>query len=332
MAVDPFVGLDPNQVGAMGGDAIRAAGTLTKIASQIDGVVSGVSGAVPPPEDFGATIRGVAKTLSAAGTTARTKADNARAELTNIEAAFPPALAVDPDKPLFSFSNFLNPTSDEFGQVPLGISGFLFSKYGKGLSSPLYLPDEDAPRPTATQVLLYGPDGEPLLTREVPLLERQYSLQTLRGMRMDPVNVPGWADGASKALGVAGAGLSIYGAAQSQWDQDAAEFPHMSTGEHILRAATTGVVVGGSGAAGGWAGAEVGAEIGASVCAETGPGALICGGAGALIGGFVGSKLGETAGADLEQAGETAGKGLVSAGKTAWHGITHGISDAVSWL
>lgn len=320
MAVDPFVGLDPDKVGAMGGDTIRAADALTKIASQIDDVISGVGGAVPPP-DVSATIRGVARNLAAAGAAARTRADNARAELTTIEAAFPPALAVDPDKPLFSFSNFLNPTSDEFSQIPLGISGFLFSKYGKGLSSPLWLPDEGGPRPTVTQVLLYGPDGEPLLTREVPLLERQFSLQTLRGMRMDPVNVPAWADGASKVLGAVGVGLSIYGAAQSQWDQDAAEFPHMSTGEHILRAAATGAVVGGSTAAGGWAGAATGAEIGATVCAETGPGALICGGAGALIGGFVGSKVGAAAGSEIE-------KGATD----AWHGITHGFHDVVSWL
>lgn len=133
--------------------------------------------------------------------------------------------------------------------------------------------------------------------------------------------MPTWADGASKALGVVGAGLSIYGAGQTQWDQDAREFPHMSTGEHIFRAAATGVVVGGSSAAGGWAGAEVGAEIGATVCAETGPGALICGGAGALIGGFVGSKLGQAAGSEIE-------KGA----KDAWHGISHGFHKLVSWL
>lgn len=320
MAVDPFVGLDPDRVGAMGGDSIRAAGALTKIASQIDGVIGGVSGAVPAP-DVCATIRSVARNLAAAGAAARTRADNARDELTSIEAAFPPAIAMDPDKNQFSFSNFLNPTSDSFGQVPLGISGFLFSKYGKGLSSPLWLPDEGAPQPTVTQVLLYGPDGEPLVTRELPLLGRQFSLQTLRGMSMDPVNVPTWAGGASRALGLAGAGLSIYGSAQSQWDQDAREFPHMSTGEHILRAAATGAVVGGSGAAGGWAGAEVGAEIGATVCAETGPGALICGGAGALIGGFVGSKVGQAAGAEIE-------KGATD----AWHGITHGFRKVMSWL
>lgn len=94
----------------------------------------------------------------------------------------------------------------------------------------------------------------------------------------------------------------------------------MSTGEHILRATASGVVVGGSGAAGGWAGAEVGAEIGATR-AETGPGALICGGAGALIGGFVGSKVGQAAGSEIE-------KGA----KDAWHGISHGFHKLVSWL
>jgi hypothetical protein len=39
VAVDPFVGLDPNQVGAMGGDTIRAADALTQVAGQIDGVI-----------------------------------------------------------------------------------------------------------------------------------------------------------------------------------------------------------------------------------------------------------------------------------------------------
>lgn len=133
--------------------------------------------------------------------------------------------------------------------------------------------------------------------------------------------MPDWASGASKALGAGGAALSIFGAGYSQWQQDSAENPHMSTGEHIARAAATGTLVGGGGAAGGWAGAEFGAEIGASVCAETGPGALICGGAGALIGGFAGSKLGEAAGSEIE-----------SAGTSAWHGITHGIGKVVSWL
>ena len=172
-----------------------------------------------------------------------------------------------------------------------------------------------------TQVLLYGPDGEPLLTRELPLLERQFSLQTLRGFSMEPVNVPSWADTAAKGLGAAGAVLTIFGAGESQWEQDAREFPHMSTGEHIFRATTTGLFVGGGGAAGGWMGAEAGAEIGAALCIETGPVALACGAAGALIGGFIGSK-----------AGEEVGSGLETAAKDAWHGLEHGVSKVLSWL
>jgi hypothetical protein len=316
MGVNAFVGLDPDKVGAMGGDTIRAADSLLATAGTIDQVLSTVSDVAPPPQVTGA-LRGVARDLNSAGTQARAKADSYREELSLIEAVFPPALFADPDKPFFSFSNFLNPLSDEFGQIPIGLSGFLFSHYGLGLSRPLWLPDPNAPLPTVKVPALFGPDGEVLLTREIPLLERQFSLQTLRGFRMDPVNVPGWAGAASKGLFVAGAAISIFGAADTQWQQDGKEYPHMSTPARVGSAALTGVMVGGGAAVGGWAGAEVGAEVGAAVCIETGPIALACGAAGALIGGFIGSKLGEDAGSALE-----------TAGKDAWHGIT----KAFSWL
>ena len=322
MGVDPFVGLDPDKLGAMAGDTIRAADALSQTASQIDAVIAGVSGAVPPPAPaVGATLRGIASSLTAAATSARTTADHFRDELSLIETGLPLAYFVDPDKTFFSLSHFLDPASDEFGQVPLGVSAFLFSKYGGGLSRPLWLPDEGAGYPTVTQVVLYGPDGEPLLTREIPLLERQFSLQTLKGMNIDPVNVPEWADTASRGLAVVGTGLSIFGAGQSQWEQDSKEFPNMSTGEHVARAATTGAFVGGGAAAGGWMGAETGAEIGAAACVETGPVALACGAAGALIGGFIGSKFG----AEVGSGAETVAKG-------AWHGLEGGAKKVFSWL
>jgi hypothetical protein len=316
MGVNAFVGLDPDQVGAMGGDTIRAADSLLTTSGKIDQILGTVSNVAPAPQVTG-TLRGVARDLNTAGTQARNQADSYREELNLIELVFPPALFVDPDKSLFSVSNFINPTSDEFGQIPIGLSGFLFSHYGLGLTRPLWLPAPGAPLPTIKVPALFGPDGEVLLTKEIPLLERQFSLQTLRGFRMDPVSVPGWADVASKGLFVVGATLSIFGAADSQWQQDAKEYPHMSIPQRIGSAALTGVMVGGGTAVGGWAGAEVGAEIGAAVCIETGPIALACGAAGALIGGFIGSKLG----ADV-------GSGLESAGKAAWHGIT----KVFSWL
>ncbi len=316
MGVNAFVGLDPDQVGAMGGDTIRAADSLLTAAGRIDQILSSVSDVAPAPQVTG-TLRGIARDLNTAGTQARTKADSYREDLSLIEAVFPPALFADPDKQLFSLSNFVNPTSDEFGQIPIGLSGFIFAHYGSGLTRPLWLPDTGAPLPTISVPSLFGPDGEVLLTKEIPLLERQFSLQTRSGFRLDPVNVPKWAGTASKGLFWVGAALSVFGAADSQWQQDAKEYPQMSTPERVGSAALTGVAVGGGTALGGWAGAEVGAEVGAAVCIETGPIALAFGAAGALIGGFIGSKLGADAGAAVE-----------SAGKEAWHGI----KKVFSWL
>jgi len=169
--------------------------------------------------------------------------------------------------------------------------------------------------------LLVWPDGEVLLTSEIPVPEQPFSQQTLRGFRMDPVNVPGWAGVASKALFVVGGGINIFGSADSQWQQDAMEHPLMSTVGRIGSAALTGVTVGGGETAGTWAGAETGAGWGAAACSEVPVAILPCGAAGALLGGFAGSKV-----------GGAFGSGVESLAKNAWHEISDGGQLDREWL
>ncbi|EMY32661.1 hypothetical protein D477_019066 [Arthrobacter crystallopoietes BAB-32] len=112
----------------------------------------------------------------------------------------------------------------------------------------------------------------------------------------------------SKALGVAGVGLAIYGAYGDQYNEDLAEHPEWSESQRQRSAVTNAAVVGGSSAAGGWAGAAIGAQWGATIGMAGGPvGAVVGGIVGGAIGGFVGSQAGEMVGEAIMDVGDAVG-------------------------
>src|SRR5260370_42686093 len=97
MGVNAFVGLDPDQVGAMGGDTIRAADSLLTTSGKIDQILGTVSNVAPAPQASG-TLRGVDRDLNTGGTRARNQADSEREELDLIQRVVMPAQFVDRDK------------------------------------------------------------------------------------------------------------------------------------------------------------------------------------------------------------------------------------------
>ena len=108
-----------------------------------------------------------------------------------------------------------------------------------------------------------------------------------------------------RSLFVAGAALTVYDSAASQWDQDEKYHPEWNTGQRVASASYSAATEGGGAVAGAWAGGEIGAMVGSFVpipIVGTVGGALV----GAAIGGFIGSK---------------AGKAIGDLGKSAWHSL-----------
>lgn len=225
--------------------------------------------------------------------------------------------------------------SDEFGAIPLGTAAELFNRYrvltypGTGAAIPDIplvetLPVDDVVKDikvvrTPTGLLVpVGSSGDPNMKVpgdiETPGWEKDGLLVT------DP-DAPGklaWADAAGKGLFVVGAGLTLYGSWDEQWERDKVLHPDWSTGDRVASAATNTVVVGGSTVAGAWAGAETGAEAGAVIGSFVGPEGTIVGGVvGGVVGGFVGSKAGHAVGTALKDAGS----GVAHGATKVWHSI-----------
>jgi len=218
--------------------------------------------------------------------------------------------------------------SDEFGSFVLGTAQGLLERYRQ---FSLYVP-----KPGVTPPLHLGPLSEPpsflfqgktyvkspgglLLPNHLPVDDP--ALRALvqasdgpgwfkPGERAFVTNPefgrpPTWAKVGGRSLFVVGAGLSIYDAAASQWEQDDLYHPEWSTEQKVASATYSAATEGGGAIAGAWAGGEIGAVVGSFVpipVVGTLGGALI----GAGIGGFIGSK---------------AGKALGDAGKSAWHSL-----------
>jgi len=101
-----------------------------------------------------------------------------------------------------------------------------------------------------------------------------------------------------RALGVAGAALTLGSAAADQWKEDSQTHPEWSTTQKAVSAGKTTLFEGGGAVAGAWGGAVVGAEVGAVIGSIIpGPGTAIGGIVGGLIGGAIGSGIGEKIGA-----------------------------------
>jgi hypothetical protein len=252
-------------------------------------------------------------------------------------------------------------TSDEEGSLYYGSAAYLFSKYGSGHQ--IMLPgSERTPWPVVPRVDnlpptneiteqggqwvktaggLWGQAGTPGVDPRVPLpptdLGAGWKSGVDSGLKVDPVNVPAWADYGAKGLNVVGAGLTLYSQWEDTWQSDQALHPNWSTPERIADAAGQTVVVGGETVDGALAGAEFGAETGAELGAAVGSvipglgtaaGGIVGGLVGAVAGGFVGSQVGRAAGQALWGTGKAAvsgvedlGKGAEDLGKDIWHGL-----------
>ena len=105
-----------------------------------------------------------------------------------------------------------------------------------------------------------------------------------------------------RALGVAGAALTIGTSFTDQYRRDQAAHPEWDEGQRRQSAATTAAFQGGGSAAGAWAGAAVGAQWGATIGTMIFPGAgtIIGGLAGGIIGGVIGGGVGQKMGEGLQ--------------------------------
>lgn len=105
----------------------------------------------------------------------------------------------------------------------------------------------------------------------------------------DAVAPPSWLRTGGKVLGVAGAGITVWGEYSNQYNSDLQAHPEWDDGDRVASATENAVIVGGSTAAGGaggaWAGAAAGAAIGSIF---PGPGTVIGGIVGGVIGGVAG--------------------------------------------
>jgi hypothetical protein len=232
--------------------------------------------------------------------------------------------------------------SDEFGAFVLGTSGALLERYRNWK---MYVPAVDTPAGAAAanrlvNLVNLGPDevlnGTPLVRRASGILVPQGGSADPRVARIaqvadgDGVYRPGrslttsptlgrpptWARVGGKALGVVGAGLTIYDSFAGQWEEDSKYHPEWSTGQRVASATYSAATEGGGAVAGGIVGAQIGATVGSFVpipVVGTVGGALI----GGAVGAFVGSKVGKAVGTGIKEAGEAIADGA----KKVWDSI-----------
>lgn len=156
-----------------------------------------------------------------------------------------------------------------------------------------------------------------------------------------PGAVPHWARIGGKALGVFGAGITLYAAGSDQWTKDLRQHPEWDTSQRIESAAENAFFEGGTsilfGAVGGYLGAFAGATVGAAAGGTVGSVAPVVGtlSVGA-VGGVVGGVLGGVVGGYF--AGEIGGD-LGSTIKEDWYdgsdvqkGVRSAWSDASDWV
>jgi hypothetical protein len=233
--------------------------------------------------------------------------------------------------------------SDEFGAVPLGVAAELLNRYrvltypGTGAAIPDIplvenLPVDDVVhdikvvRTPNGFLVPVGSSGDPNM--KIPGDIATPGWENDRLLVVDPKagGKLAWADAAGTGLFVVGAGLTLWGSYDEQWDRDRVLHPDWSTGHRIVSAAANTAVVGGASVAGAWAGAEAGAEGGAEVGAVVGTfvgpeGTIVGGVAGGIVGGVAGGFVGSKAGHAVGTALKDAGGGIAHGATKVWHSI-----------
>lgn len=223
--------------------------------------------------------------------------------------------------------------SDEFGAFVLGTAGALMERYRRftlyvpPLRTPL--PSLDLPAPdavwrgtpyvrTPSGILVPQVSGAAPGTRALAAVADDWHQPGRPSFVTDPAlgRPPTWARIGGKALGVVGAGLTLYDSFMNQWEQDATYHPEWGTGERVASATYNAATEGGGAVAGGIVGAQIGAWAGSFVpipVVGTVGGALI----GGAIGAFVGSKAGKAVGTALREGGEA----VVDKAKDVWNSL-----------
>jgi hypothetical protein len=223
--------------------------------------------------------------------------------------------------------------SDEFGAFVLGLSGTMLERYRNFQLA--------VPRPGSTPLNLPSPDD---VVRGTPVIRRPSGLLVPQGSTGDPhvprlaaaADGPGfhqagkptlvtdprfgrpptWARTGGRALGVVGAGLTLYDSFVSQWEHDGQYHPEWSTSQRVASAGYNLATEGGGAVAGGIVGAQIGAAVGSFVpipVVGTVGGALV----GGAIGAFAGSKAGKAVGRGLKEGGEAVADGA----KKVWKSV-----------
>ena len=219
--------------------------------------------------------------------------------------------------------------SDEFGAVPLGLSQSLLEAFRKpslviarpgsslldlDLTSFSGVVDEVGGVPVVNRGGLLVPAGSSADPAVEAILARSMADDVHQpGQAMFVTEgwgrPPAWARVGGKALGVAGAGLTLWDSFAGQWESDQQLHPEYGTGTRIANASAVAAAEGGGAVLGGLAGAQLGATVGSFV-----PIPVVGTVGGALIGGAVGSFVGSKAGKAAVTAVEKGAKAL-------WHDV-----------
>ncbi|WP_167586056.1 hypothetical protein [Kineococcus rubinsiae] len=326
----PLVAIDPDGVLAMSAATATAAAALGGRARELQQRLDGLSALAGPGPAVRSRAWAVEEDLAALAGVARERAQ----QYVDVEVPLrellglgfwmpdPGNLAVRTDESVTAnIERMLR--SDEFGAVPLGLSQSLLTAYRKPL---LALP---APGSILLDLDFTRPANVVDQVRGVPLVQRPSGLLVPVGSSADPavevvtalskgpdVHQPGerflttggfgrppaWARTSGRALGVVGAGLTVYDSFAGQWEHDQRYHPEYGTGRRVAEASAVAATEGVGAVAGGIYGAQLGATVGSFIpipVVGTVGGALV----GGAIGAFVGSKAGKAGGRVLREGG-----------------------------
>lgn len=343
------VEIDPDGVLAMSAAALSAAGGIAQVATEVKAQVDKCSDEVPGAPQVVSRTQTESEALATAAGFARDKAlhyiDHEQPVRDLLTAGYwLPDFANLGYDPKQTVSENLEriARSDEFGAGVLGTAQGLLERYR---NYKVFVPRTDVPVGRAPAALArfeelathaddtvggtalvrrasgllvpQGGSGDPRIAKLSALAEEGFH-KPGPGLVTDTkyLRPPGWAKVGGKALGVAGAGLTLYDSYMSQWDEDSEYHPDWSTGHKVADASYNMATEGGGAVAGGIVGAELGATVGSFVpipVVGTVGGALI----GGAIGAFAGSKLGKATG-DLVKEGASK---VADGAKHVWHSV-----------